>query len=212
MKKILSVALCLSIIFAASAGAFALEVDIDDYYKAVGNNGIEGRTYITVSHPETEGFLYFSGRDLNAEWEPMDAAGVSRIYFWADEYTGIGKSCISLVWEDETTEEINSEIIHVDVYDTSRPKITKTTRSGSSVKITWSGAKSKYYQLQYRVKNGTWKTAASEYDTTETGMKYTFKKLTKGKTYQFRVRPVTPTYWSGNKYGSWSASVSVKVK
>ena len=43
-------------------------------------------------------------------------------------------------------------------------------------------------------------------------MKYTFKSLKKGKTYQFRVRPVTPMYNWGSRYGQWSAAATVKVK
>ena len=43
-------------------------------------------------------------------------------------------------------------------------------------------------------------------------MEYTFKNLKKGNTYQFRVRPVTPTYNFGTRPGNWSTAVSVKIK
>ena len=210
MKKILSIILCLGIIFASSAGAFAIEMDYP--YNVVSNNGEAVGLAVTVSHPEAEDIYSYAFGGLNHEWQTTNGNRVDKIFLWADENTDIGINSISLVWYNETTQKIGCDTILVDVFDVSKPKIIKTSRNGSSVKIKWNGAKSKYYDIQYRVKNGSWKTAALEYNTEETGMEYTFKNLKKGNTYQFRVRPVTPTYNFGTRPGNWSTAVSVKIK
>ena len=209
-KKVCSMILCAGMILAAGASASALEVDYQ--YNGVKNNGEAGGLTVTVSHPEAEEVFSFAQGGVNQRWMATDEERVHQLFFWADENTVIGTNTITLMWEDENTGLPESDVIYVDVFDNSKPVIEKATRSGTSVKITWDGAQSKYFQLQYRVKGGTWKTAASEYNTGETGMKYTFKSLKKGKNYQFRVRPVTPTYSWGNRYGQWSAAVTVKVK
>lgn len=210
MKKILSVILCVVIIFAASVSAFGLEIDYP--YNGVNNNGKAGGVTITVSHPDADEVFSVAHGGLNHEWYTTDVNGVHEIFIWADEDTDIGTNSVSLVWLDGATNKMCSETVFVDVFDASKPKIQKATQNGKNVKITWNGAKSNYYDIQYRVKNGSWKTVASEYSVEETGMKYTFKNLKKGKTYQFRVRPVTPTYQWGTRYGQWSTAVSVKVK
>ena len=209
-KKVCSMILCAGMILAAGASASALEVDY--LYNGVKNNGEAGGLTVTVSHPEAEEVYSFAQGGLNQSWQATDKERVDQLFFWADENTDVGTNSITLMWIDEDTGLTESDVIYVDVFDDSKPVIRKATRSGSSVKIAWDGARSKYFQLQYRVKGGTWKTAASEYDPGETGMKYTFKSLKKGKTYQFRVRPVTTTYNWGSRYGQWSAAVTVKVK
>ena len=209
-KKVCSMILCAGMFLAAGTSASALEVDYQ--YNGVKNNGEAGGLTVTVSHPEAEDVFSYAQGGVNQRWMATDEERVHQLFFWADENTVIGTNSITLMWEDENTGLPESDVIYVDVFDNSKPVIQKATRSGTSVKITWDGARSKYFQLQYRVKGGSWKTAASEYNTGETGMKYTFKNLKKGKTYQFRVRPVTPTYSWGNRYGQWSAAVMVKVK
>ena len=42
--------------------------------------------------------------------------------------------------------------------------------------------------------------------------KYVFSSLSKGKTYQFRVRPATPSYEWETRYGKWSNTFTYKVK
>ena len=209
-KKVCSMILCAGMFLAAGASASALEVDYQ--YNGVKNNGEAGGLTVTVSHPEAEDVFSYAQGGVNQRWVATGDDRVHQLFFWADENTVIGTNSITLMWEDENTGLPESDVIYVDVFDDSKPVIQKATRSGTSVKITWDGARSKYFQLQYRVKGGTWKTAAPEYNTRETGMKYTFKNLKKGKYYQFRVRPVTPTYSWGSRYGQWSAAATVKVK
>ncbi len=90
------------------------------------------------------------------------------------------------------------------------PSITKLTASKGKASFTWSNVSGESgFQVYYSAKKGSgYKKVASYKANVLKGSK---SKLTKGKTYYFKVRAYKKTD-SGTVYSSWSSVKSVKVK
>lgn len=114
----------------------------------------------------------------------------------------------SLFLKGTSTGTTGFRFVEVFVYDSSKPEISNVKQSKSKVTVYMEGAVIQQYQLQYKEKGGSWKIV----NKTITDGKYTFSNLKGGKTYYFRARPVTESYWWGDTYGPWSDSYSFKVK
>ncbi len=90
------------------------------------------------------------------------------------------------------------------------PKITKLTTTKGKASFTWSNVSGESgYQVYYSTKkDSSFKKLASYKTNVVKGSK---SKLTRGKTYYFKVRAYTKTD-SGTVYSAWSAVKNVKVK
>lgn len=211
MKRILlTLLLCMLLAVTMTTNAFAIGFDCDRIL--IPNDG----TYedITLGYDKD---CALSINTSNHIWYDLIETGeegkvIVRLY--ANDYTDVGTGIAEAIEVDK--QDGVDAAAYVTVYDNSRPEILKAVKSGSKVQLQWEGGLSFYYQVQYRVKGGTWKTAARKYDIRPklqtAGQAYTFKSLKKGTTYQFRVRPVTPSYEWGNVYGKWSSTFTYKMK
>lgn len=84
-------------------------------------------------------------------------------------------------------------------------KITAKNNKKKSVKLTWTRSKNaKTYQIQYSTSRKFKKKVKTK---TAKKLKYTIRKLVKGKTYYIRVRGV-----NGKQVGNWSAVKKIKIK
>ena len=193
-----------------ASGAWALEIDYD--LVTIPNDGTWEDVTVDYSR---EGFAKVRGDGyLHLEFLKSDEnTAVVRIS--ADQNTYVGVNAVDVMYLDEN-QETDVKTIYVNVYDASKPADVQAYQTGSKVKLEWANTQSYYYQIQYRVKGGKWKTAAKKYsieaDFQTEGRSYTFKNLKQGRTYQFRLRPVTPCYEWGTKYGQWSDVITYKMK
>lgn len=97
---------------------------------------------------------------------------------------------------------------YIDSYSAPTGKLTlkHSARTANSIKVQWKNVKTASgYQVQISSKDGKkWSTSA----TLKAGItNYTFKKLTAGNNYKFRVRFYIKTA-EGNKYSPWSATLN----
>ena len=84
-------------------------------------------------------------------------------------------------------------------------KVTVKNTQTRKIKITWKKVKNaKKYQVQYSTSKKFKKRVVLK---TTKKLKYTIKKLIKGKTYYIRVRGV-----NGKKVGKWSKIQKIKIK
>ncbi len=205
MKKIICLLLCFILVFCFNTAAFA-DVSVDYDLISVPNDQSEVVSVIVNYQGESDVVEYHE-RGLLVEWAGIYSDKAHYLNIGADSNTDIGNNAIVLY--GTTSKDVNGKkIVYVFVWDNSKPEIENVTKVGKKVKLTWSGGKSSYYQVQYRVKNGSWKTV-SKLCKSE---KYVFSSLSKGKTYQFRVRPATPSYEWETRYGKWSNTFTYKVK
>lgn len=99
------------------------------------------------------------------------------------------------------------DTLYVFFVDYTAPVLYSITKTKTTATIYWKGTDVGRYQVQYRIKGGTWKTAQDF--TKKTSCKIT--NLVKGKTYQFRVRAVNYDQDWGEAYGYWSNYKTVKL-
>lgn len=210
-KKMIIMMLCTMLLAAMSTNAFALEIDYDQV--SIPNDG----TYedVVVDYSKEGGAGIYASNYIKLDFPKSNQVNKAIVRISADADTYVGTGTVEVIYYDEDN-EIDSSVVYVNVYDASKPENLNASKSGNYVKLTWENTRSYYYQIQYRTENGKWKTAASKYNIapkiqTE-GRAYTFKNLKKGKTYQFRLRPVTPCYEWGTKYGKWSEPFTYTVK
>lgn len=84
-------------------------------------------------------------------------------------------------------------------------KVTAKNNRKKSIKLTWKKAtNTKKYQIQYSTSKKFEKKVVTK---TTKKLKYTIKKLAKGKTYYIRVRGV-----NGKEVGKWSTVKKIKIK
>ena len=212
MKRVLlTLMLCMILAVTMSSNAFALEIDYD--LVSIPNDG--PYEDVTIDYSKEGDVLIGASNGIRPDFPETNEKGKSIVRIYADGNTYIGTGTVQTMYLNEKG-QTDVAVIYVNVYDNSKPDSLNVVKSGSNVKLTWESTSSFYYQIQYRVKNGKWKTAESKYDITpklETnGRAYTFKNLKKGKTYQFRLRPVTPSYEWGTEYGKWSDTFTYTVK
>ena len=203
MKKRLRIlvgSLVLVAMMASSAWALELEYNL----VTIPNDGTWED--VTVDYSK-EGFAKVKGYGYLQLEFPESDENTAVVRISADQNTYVGVNAVDVMYLDEN-QETDVKTIYVNVYDASKPTGVHAYQTGSKVKLEWANTRSYYYQIQYRVKGGKWKTAAKKYSIEKNfeaeRRSYTFKNLKAGKTYQFRVRPVTPCYEWGTKYGQWS--------
>ena len=193
-----------------ASGAWALEIDYD--LVTIPNDGTWED--VTVDHSRDTSTKIKAYGYLQLDFPATDE-NTSVVRIFADENTYIGMNAVDVMYVNEN-QETDVKTIYVNVYDASKPENLYAFQTGSKVKLGWANTQSYYFQIQYRVKGGKWKTAAKKYSIEENfateGRSYTFKNLKAGKTYQFRLRPVTPCYEWGTKYGPWSDVITYKMK
>ena len=193
-----------------ASSAWALEIDYD--LVTIPNDGTWED--VTVDHSRDTSTKIKAYGYLQLDFPATDE-NTSVVRIFADENTYIGMNAVDVMYVNEN-QETDVKTIYVNVYDASKPENLYAFQTGSKVKLGWANTQSYYFQIQYRVKGGKWKTAAKKYSIEENfateGRSYTFKNLKAGKTYQFRLRPVTPCYEWGTKYGPWSDAITYKVK
>lgn len=192
------------------SSAWALELDYD--LVTIPNDGTWEE--VTVDHSRDTSAKIKAYGYLQLDFPATDE-NTSVVRIFADENTYIGMNAVDVMYVNEN-QETDVKTIYVNVYDVSKPSNLHAFQTGSKVKLGWANTQSYYFQIQYRVKGGKWKTAAKKYSIEENiateGRSYTFKNLKAGQTYQFRLRPVTPCYEWGTKYGPWSDVITYKVK
>ena len=98
----------------------------------------------------------------------------------------------------------NGSVLNV-VTAPAKPSGLKVKKSGKTAKVTWKAVKgAAKYQVAYKKGNGKWTVV----DTAKNSLKVT--KLTKGKTYSFKVRAANTNCHGDNIAGSYSAVKKVK--
>lgn len=196
-KVLTAILLSLILVFSFSSSAFATMQF--DYHLL----RIERGTSITVT-------LNTSGNDP----------------FWTCPDDGLIHECEEIangLWEITVTAPINAPLgvtslcsfgvtcqydtLYAFFVDTTAPVLYSINKTKTTATIYWKGTDVGRYQVQYRTKGGTWKTAQDF--TKKTSCKIT--NLVKGKTYQFRVRAVNYDYDWGEFYGDWSNYKTVKL-
>ena len=205
MKKVICLFLCVFTVFCFNTAAFA-DVSVDYDMVSIPNDHSADVSIIVNYEGESDAVEYHES-GLVVEWGDAYSDKSHYLNIGADANTNIGNSAVVLY--GTTSQDVSGKkTIYVFVWDNSKPEIDNVTKSGKKVKLEWSGGKSKYYQVQYRVKNGSWKTVSKLCNSD----RYYFNSLSKGKTYQFRVRPATPSYEWGTQYGKWSSTFTYKVR
>lgn len=223
-KKIIVLALSLVMVFSFSSSAFAyVSVDSNSW---IANNNDTSFTVLVDYTGETVPVTAFWNSGLSCEWgDVIEDTSTSKIQLLTvniNENTNIGANSIFIAPPQSTIPNDSFTFIKVYVTDQSEIEISKVRKSSGKVKVTWTSGKSGFYQLQYRVKGGSWKNATKDYLSKAS---CSLSKLKKGKTYSFRVRCVTPApvefygaKWSKTEtiddyiYGPWSDRFSYKVK
>lgn len=194
MKKILiNVGILFMLMFAFSSVANAADYLNADYH------------FVRIERGSTESVVVSS--DDGIYYGNMDKWGV-RTYvseygndswifeFYAEDDADLGTNAINI----ETQDGELFEIIYVYVVDKQPTYLHTYSKSKSSITVAWDKTDVGRYELQYRVKGGSWKTATPWTSKT----KYTLKGLKSGKSYQFRVRSVNYSNEWNETYGYWS--------
>lgn len=132
-------------------------------------------------------------------WKSTTSAGSSRVIsslVAGRAYAFRVKAQGTATWSTEVVAKPRANALAVG----KKPVLTKV--SGKKIRATWAAsAGALKYQVQRRVKGGAWKVVA-----TTTARTLVSKKLTKGKTYEFRIRP-----FDGDVGGAYSPTAKRKV-
>lgn len=200
-KSVLSLLLLLVLVFSMSTCAFATSFDYDRTWMERGES-VDIKVYL--SDPDAP---FYIGRDKGlTNYDYENYRGCWTTHLTASYGADLGTHAY---FAQEVTEYNSGYAIgYVFIVDRTAPQIYDSSKGKTSATISWDKTDVGRYQVQYRVKGGTWKTATDF--TKKTSCKVT--GLTKGKTYQFRVRAVNydAEYW-GEIYGYWSNTKSVKL-
>lgn len=110
--------------------------------------------------------------------------------------------------DEPTTKEVTTKETEPTTKTTVKPskakKLTAKNNKKKSIKLTWKKAtNAKKYQIQYSTSKKFKKKVVTK---TTKKLKYTIKKLAKGKTYYIRVRGI-----NGKEVGKWSKVKKVKI-
>ncbi len=101
---------------------------------------------------------------------------------------------------------------------TKKPAMKKAKAGKKKAKLQWKGikdAKVSYYQVSYKTGKKTKKKTVKKATTSDKAVKYTLKKLKKGKKYTVKVRAVYTFKLNGKTYkftSKWSKGKKVKIK
>lgn len=202
MKKFLvSICLMFVFLFACSSVASASTYLTSEYEFL----RIERGTSMTCVVNSDDG-IYYGNLDkwgVNVSCSNYGYDGY-KFTFYANDYADCGTCALNVETQDGTF----FQVIYIYVVDTEAPDLYCYSKTKTSATVEWTKTDVGRYELQYRVKGGTWKTATPWTKKT----KYTVTGLKSGKTYQFRVRSVNYSYEWDETYGYWSPVKSIKTK
>lgn len=163
----------------------------------IGTKGYIGGKTISIKSKTKDAVIYYKTAkkaDYKKYTKPFNISSTKTIYAYAK------KSGYK-----------NSKVIKksVSISATAKPQsVRATTKSASSVKVSWNQVKgaSGYYIYQSTKKSGKYKKAATVKGRSSTAK--TISSLSPNKTYYFKVR----AYTNGKKTSAYSSVVSAKTK
>ncbi len=212
-RKIICISLILTMIL-CSAGMAAGIVEPSMISVKLPNDGSDNQTIIVDYTGEKDVWRYCEDW-LSAEWgtklSDTDTSKKQELYISPVSGGYCGNTYVFLKAEapDATA---SWKMIKVFVWDNTKVNIQNVKQKNGLLTIKWGYASAWYYQLQYRKTSGSWKTSWKTLASLAEYNEYTMGNLAKGVTYQFRVRPLTPSQEWGMQKGPWSAIYSYTIK
>ena len=192
-KKVFCVCMAVVIVIAMTGTSFAsIALDYNLVYLERG-----GSEKLNVSFPGESDVEFYSQTGLSADWGNVNSIEkTASLTISAVPNATLGNKVLMVRGMS------TSDFLFVNVYiiDKTAPVIYDVEKEKNGITISWDPTDVGRYQLQYKVKNGKWKTATEFTKATE----YTVKNLVRGKKYYFRVRSVNYNMEWKEIYGKWS--------
>ena len=200
MKKFL-VSIVLFVTFIVSGASIA---NAQTYFDHNLWQADRGDSFSAVLYCDNYDGIIYSNLDGAGIYRTVTNAGINRYRFdfYVSDNAVLGTHALCAIPQDGS----ETAMLYVFVTSGDVPRLYYYGKTSTGITIDWTATDVKRYEVQYRIKGGTWKTAHEFTSKTKT----TIKNLKKGKTYQFRVRSVNYDYDWGEYVGDWSNIITKK--